>query len=99
MDITRKETMEKQREKTAAQREMLENLMDLMIESAPEETQVELKIAKTHSRLSDATRALAEDVTLYSSEQYSLEAKKEVLEYLSMVLEGIKTYTETIKKQ
>ena len=69
------------------------------MENAPEEMAIDFKLMKCHREISSLSSELVSEVTIECSEEYSLEAKQEIHEYLTMVADGIKNYTEIIKEQ
>lgn len=77
----------------------MDTLLGMLVESAPEEMAIDFKILKCHKEVNRVAAELVEEVTLSGSDEYSTEAKKEVLEYLTMVADGIKNYTEIIKEE
>lgn len=91
--------LEKMKMETEAKTAAMDSFMELLIESAPEEMAIDFKILKASRAVVDAQKALVEEVTLEHSEDYPLEAKKEVLEYLTMVADGIEKYTGCAKEQ
>ena len=70
----------------------------MLIEDAPEEMAIDFKISKAYRSVCESASELVEETTMCYPENYSFEAKKEVLEYLTMVADGIKNYTEIIKE-
>lgn len=95
------EKLEQKKAEDQAKSAALDTLIDVIIECAPEEAAIDFEILKAHKEIHLLSTGLVEEVTLKSSdsEEYPLEAKKEVLEYLTMVAEGIKLYTECVKEQ
>jgi hypothetical protein len=77
----------------------MDSLMEMLIENAPEEMAIDFSIAKAYRRVCELASGLVDEVTITHSEDYPLEAKKEVLEYLAMVADGIEIYTGCAKEQ
>lgn len=91
--------LEEKKAESKARTDAMELVLDVIIEGAPEETAIDFKISKAYRSVCESTSNLVEETTIECSEDYSLEAKKEVLEYLTMVAEGIKNYTEIVKEE
>lgn len=91
--------MNTRRETEKMKAEVLSGLLDELIEGAPEEMAADFRITRAYRNVCERASDLAEETTLDHSEDYPLEAKKEVLEYLTMVADGIKNYTECVKEQ
>ena len=85
------------RDRQRKEAEAMEALLEMLTEDAPDEMAIDFRIMKAFRGISSSASKLVEEVTI--SDGYSLEAKKEVLEYLTMVADGIKNYTECVKEQ
>lgn len=80
--------------------DMAEQLVEeLLLPNLSEDARTEFEIMKTGRQLDNAITDLVEEVALVNDKDYSFEAKREVLEYLTLILDGFKTYTQSVKEQ
>lgn len=90
------EKMKQEKDKQAA----IGMLMDMILDSddAPEDMKLDFKLIKARHALFTPVSELIEDLTL-SRDKYTTEQKKEALEYLSYVTQGVNQYISEMAKQ
>jgi hypothetical protein len=77
----------------------IDMLMEMILDSeAPEDMKIDFKLMKARNELVATANALLEELTL-SGDKYTTEQKTGALEYLSLVMSGIKQYISEITKQ
>ena len=91
--------LEKMKIEQAAKESAMDSFMEMLIKNAPEEMAIDFSIAKAYRRVCGLTSELVDEITIEHSEDYPIEAKKEVLEYLTIVADGIENYTGCAKEQ
>lgn len=98
-ETTKLSELEKNRAKTEGERAVLDALLDMMLEAAPDDKKAELTVVKMQGEVCTNSRKLAEAFTVEAPDDPSpafIEAQKGVAEYLTDVANGIKEYYEMV---
>lgn len=95
-----KSTKAKMEAEMAAKRMMGQMMIDMILESdAPEDMKADMRIMQAMQQLDAEVKSLVEKVTLCTKDAYSLQNKKDVMEYLLLVAEGVKGFVKTLDEQ
>ena len=91
--------LEELQKKTAVKSAAADLLLDMLLNDSdmPEERKVELRILKVHNLLGEVTREFSEKYAVYtcgSSSPELYKVQKEALDYLTMVVQGIRQFME-----
>ena len=95
-----KSTKAKMEAEMAAKRMMGQMMIDMILESdAPESMKADMRIMQAMQQLDAEVKSLVEKVTLDKKDTYSVQNKKDVMEYLLLVTEGVKGFVKTLDEQ